>query len=83
MGKRIDELLRKNPNTKYFIAFGLGKLLKIRKFHDVSRTFHGKRQCSRSSNQLWLYYQGSTIYRSYLDNFAILTEKIQNDSQTK
>ena len=62
MGKRIDEMLRKNPNTKYFIAFGLGKLLKVRKLHDVFRTFHGKRQCSKSSNNVWLYYKGSTVY---------------------
>uniref|UniRef100_A0A914DU90 Metalloprotease TIKI homolog n=1 Tax=Acrobeloides nanus TaxID=290746 RepID=A0A914DU90_9BILA len=27
MGKRIDEMLRKNPNTKYFIAFGLGHFI--------------------------------------------------------
>uniref|UniRef100_A0A914E9R7 Metalloprotease TIKI homolog n=1 Tax=Acrobeloides nanus TaxID=290746 RepID=A0A914E9R7_9BILA len=28
MGKRINEMLRKNPKTKYFIAFGVGQLLK-------------------------------------------------------
>uniref|UniRef100_A0A914CYS8 Metalloprotease TIKI homolog n=1 Tax=Acrobeloides nanus TaxID=290746 RepID=A0A914CYS8_9BILA len=27
MGKRIDEILRKNPNTKYFIAFGVGHFI--------------------------------------------------------
>uniref|UniRef100_A0A914CCL3 Metalloprotease TIKI homolog n=1 Tax=Acrobeloides nanus TaxID=290746 RepID=A0A914CCL3_9BILA len=27
MGKRIDEMLRKNPNTKYFIAFGVAHLI--------------------------------------------------------